>query len=218
MVITEELKYIIHSPELPQIIEHLQAFWEDEKERRKEFYDWVTPSIKAEFIDGDIIVHSPVRSKHSVVLMNLVKFIGIYVDIHELGYIGVEKIMCRFPRNDYEPDLCFFKKEIADTFHDKQTIFPVPQLIVEILSNSTENRDRGVKFQDYQANGVKEYWIVDAEMEIVEQYVLSDDEYKLQKHTKKSILESPTLNSFKVNIKAFFDKKHNLEALKSLSQ
>ncbi|MFV9510224.1 Uma2 family endonuclease [Tepidibacillus sp. LV47] len=37
----------------------------------------------------------------------------------------------------------------------------VPSLIVEILSYSTEHRDKGLKLDVYQRFGVKEYWIVD---------------------------------------------------------
>ena len=32
--------------------------------------------------------------------------------------------------------------------------FPVPDLAVEVLSPSTEVRDRGVKFEDFASNGV----------------------------------------------------------------
>ncbi|MEY4539280.1 MAG: hypothetical protein RLZZ306_1037, partial [Bacteroidota bacterium] len=36
---------------------------------------------------------------------------SIYSDIHQLGFVGIEKIMITLTRNDYEPDICFFKKE-----------------------------------------------------------------------------------------------------------
>ncbi|GAB2598351.1 Uma2 family endonuclease [Spirosoma areae] len=37
---------------------------------------------------------------------------------------------------------------------------PAPDLVIEVLSKSTARRDRGVKFTDYAANGIAEYWIV----------------------------------------------------------
>jgi len=214
----EILKPIVRSPELPQILKELYEYWEQEQARRKEFYDWVTPEIKAEFIDGEVIVHSPVRSRHNVVLKLILRIVDIYVEKRNLGYIGVEKIMCRFPRNDYEPDMCFFNQATSTNFTDEQTIFPVPQLIVEVLSASTENRDRGVKFKDYQANGVQEYWIVDAYTNVLEQYLLKDGEFELhQKFNKaKQVLSSTVIKDFEVPVGAFFNASTNLDFLKNL--
>ena len=49
---------------------------------------------------------------------------------------------------------------------------PAPDFIAEILSDSTASVDRGVKFQDYAAHGVGEYWIVDPVQQTIEQYRL----------------------------------------------
>ena len=34
--------------------------------------------------------------------------------------------MITLTRNDYEPDICFFKKEKSDDFVENQTLFPAP--------------------------------------------------------------------------------------------
>lgn len=214
---SEILKPIVQSPQLPHLLQELQELWKEEQEKRAAFYDWVTPSIKAEFIEGEVVVHSPVRSKHNLVLQFINHIVGIYVMKNELGYVGVEKVMCRFPRNDYEPDLCFFDTPTAAIISDKTTIFPIPQLVVEVLSPSTEARDRGVKFEDYERNGVQEYWIVDADVEVIEQYSLSNGAYQLQgKLSKKDVLESQVLTGLEVPVLAFFDARENVKALRKL--
>lgn len=211
------LEPIVRSPEMPILIKELQQIWEQEQTRRQQFYDWVTPDIKAEFIDGEIIVHSPVRSKHNTVLGNISRLIGFFVLSNDLGYIGVEKIMCRFSRNDYEPDMVFFDTKTAQNFTEDQTIFPVPQLIVEVLSNSTEGRDRGVKFQDYQNHKVQEYWIVDAYKNVLEQYTLENNKYVLKhKLDEDATIESKVITDFKTPVKAFFDEKANIQAIQKL--
>ena len=211
----EILKPIIRSPEFPQLLKELHEYWENEQIRRKEFYDWITPDLKAEFIDGEVVIHSPVRSRHNVVLKFILRLLDIYVEKRKLGYVGVEKIMCRFPRNDYEPDLCFFDKTIATNFTDEQTIFPIPQMIVEILSASTESRDRGVKFNDYQANGVQEYWIVDANTNVLEQYTLLEGQYELKGkyNHPKQIVTSKIIAGFEVSLGALFDAELNLKEI-----
>ena len=201
------LEPIIHSPALPPLLDERNKFWEDEQNRRLEFYNWVTPDLKAEFIEGEIVVHSPVRSKHNVVLVNLVTDMKNLLRKTKMGYIGVEKIMTRFTRNDYEPDICYFREEKSREFKEEQTIFPPPDFVIEILSSSTESRDRGVKFADYEAHGVEEYWIIDPDMKTVEQYILEKgtekSHYRLQ--PKSDVLKSAVIEGLEMNIRNIFD-------------
>lgn len=172
----KEFRPILDAPNLRDIIDELEKFWKEEQNRRLDFYNWVTPNIKAEFIDGEIVVHSPVRKSHNDCGLNLVTILKLFILRKKVGWLGYEKVMTRFTRNDYEPDICFFSNEKSKDFIDEQTIFPVPDFIVEILSKSTEDRDRGIKKLDYQLHKVKEYWIVDPDTALIEQYLLDNEE------------------------------------------
>ena len=200
---------IIRSPALPQLLDELNKYWESEQNRRIEFYNWITLSMKAEFIEGEIVIHSPVRSKHNVVLINLVTDFKILLRKVKSGYLGVEKIMTRFTRNDYEPDICYFKAEKSENFKGEQTIFPPPDFIVEILSNSTAERDRGVKFKDYEAHGVQEYWIIDPDLGVLEQYILQKkgkkESYVLEFKGDSGIVKSFVMEGFKIDVENIFD-------------
>ncbi len=121
--------------------------------------------------------------------------------------------MVALTRNDYEPDLCFFGNEKAKKFKRKQAQFPAPDFIVEVLSDSTAKNDRETKFQDYAAHGVGEYWIVDEEKQIVEQYFLQNEQYELLLKAKDGSIESVVLTKFKIPIRAIFDETENLKAL-----
>jgi Uma2 family endonuclease len=50
-----------------------------------------------------------------------------------------------------------------------------PDLVVEILSRSSRDRDQRLKRELYRSRGVREYWIVDPEARTVEQLVLEPD-------------------------------------------
>ena len=52
-----------------------------------------------------------------------------------------------------------------------------PDLVIEILSDSTRRHDRIVKYNLYQRAGVREYWIVDPTLHTVQVYVLEDGRY-----------------------------------------
>jgi Uma2 family endonuclease len=60
---------------------------------------------------------------------------------------------------------------------DKRGCNGAPDLIIEILSPSNSRHDRIVKFRKYQEAGVREYWIVDPDQQVVEIHVLDQGSY-----------------------------------------
>jgi len=160
MDILEKLR---KAPDAIKIWEVFQLELDAEKAKREEFYNLVHEDTKAEFINGEIIFHSPVKNRHWLVSSNIMGLIQPYVKTNKLGMIGSEKVMIRLTRNDYEPDIVFFKKEKSDRFSPEQMLFPAPDLAIEIFSPSTEKNDREIKFWDYASHGVEEFWIVDPE-------------------------------------------------------
>ncbi len=211
------LEPILNSPGLPRLMDELAEIWNDEQKRRQEFYDWVSEDVKAEFIGGEIVVHSPVRRKHNIVLGFLYRILSIYQDKIGNGFVGYEKIMIHLDRNDYEPDLVYFNSEKTQNFTDDQTLFPAPDLVVEIFSVSTEERDRGIKLKDYALNGIPEYWIIDADIEVVEQYLLEDENYHLhQKLSKKDTLRTSSFDGLEIPVKAIFSANENYNYLQLL--
>ncbi len=136
--------------------------------------------------------------------------------IHGLGLVGFEKLLISLTRNDYEPDVCFFRRETADSFTPIQMRFPAPDFIAEVLSDSTARHDRGIKFDDYAAHGVDEYWIIDPDAEIVEQYLLDGDQYALAVKAGSGVLISRAVAGFEIPVRAIFDPAANLATLRQL--
>ena len=207
---------VLASPKAPSIIDELQVRMAEEKAKREAFYAWLDEDKKAEFVNGEVVVHSPVRKWHTLVTKRLLILLDLYVTINNLGFVGVEKTLIKLRRNDFEPDLCFFPKEIADQFKEDQMYFPAPSLVVEVLS-SNEDHDRVVKYQDYEANGVKEYWIINPKEQFVEQYKLNEEgKYELLLKSSSGDIESYEVKGFRIPIKAMFDEAENLRETKEL--
>ncbi|MCU0871687.1 MAG: Uma2 family endonuclease [Pirellulaceae bacterium] len=186
----------------------------EEAARRQAFYEEISDDQKAEFIDGEVILHSPARNKHIVVRQHLEKLLHTYAALQSLGHVLGEKCLCIFPRNDYEPDVVFFGPEKTAELTGDTMKFPIPDFVVEVLSDSTESRDRGVKFEDFEAHGVAEYWIVDADAEIVEQYLRRGDRFHLVLKSGSGEIASPTVAGFRIPIRAIFDPAENLATLR----
>ena len=205
-----------HSPQLPQAIAILQAELESERQRREQFYLDMTPNQKIEFIEGRVVLHSPARNRHLDATGRIYKLLDTYVALHLLGQVKLEKCLCVFPRNDYEPDVVFFGLDKAARLTADTMKFPVPDLAVEVLSPSTESQDRGVKFEDFASNGVAEYWIVDADAQLVEQYLLERGEYRLALKSGSGTIACQAIRGLQFQIEAIFDPRKNLEAVRQL--
>ncbi|AQG79791.1 hypothetical protein AWR27_10915 [Spirosoma montaniterrae] len=210
---------LLEAPDAKLVIERAQAILADEANRRRAFREWLRDDVKAEFINGEIIMHSPVKRRHLDATQNLLILLRVYVHKHDLGAVDSEKALVGLTRNDYEPDICFWNAETAASFQDDQMEHPAPDLIVEVLSKSTTGRDRGIKFEDYAAHGVLEYWIIDPVRKSVEQYQL--DEPTMAFASAAVLYDDDTLSAltvpgFQIPVRAIFEKQANMDALQAI--
>ena len=152
-----QLASILESPSAPLLAARLASALEAEHKRRLQFYQDIDDDLKVEFINGEIVVHSPVKKEHTDATGFLYKILDTFVRVFKAGYVGYEKVMTALTRNDYEPDVLFFGPEKAAGFQKGQWKYPPPDFVVEVLSEGAENGDRGIKFNDYAPNGVPEH-------------------------------------------------------------
>ncbi|WP_166442599.1 Uma2 family endonuclease [Phragmitibacter flavus] len=207
---------MLASPMLPEMLQEVKRAWAKEQRLRQTFYADITSEHKWEFIQGEVIMHSPAKNRELLATQRLFQLMNAWCVVKQLGEVRVEKAMTSFPRNDYEPDVVFFGVAKALVIEPVTLRFPVPDLIVEVLSESTEARDRGVKFEDYARHGVGEYWIVDAELETVEVYRLEGDWYPPVERQSEGMVDSEVIAGFSVPVRALFGETENLAALRGL--
>jgi Uma2 family endonuclease len=211
---------ILKSPGAVLIYQEMQTILNDEALRREEFREWLTEDVKAEFINGEIVLHSPVKRGHRLASGRLFKLLDTFAIIQKAGEVAAEKALIALTRNDYEPDICFWDNEKAASFDDNTMLHPAPDFVVEILSPSTKKHDRETKFEDYALHGVREYWIIDPDKQCIEQYALltpKDTSYlPYGKFFPGQDIKSIVLPDFEIPVAAIFDEKANFEALKKL--
>jgi Uma2 family endonuclease len=206
-----------HAPNLPDVVEELLSFLEEEKKKRKDFLENLHDDTKAEFIEGEIVLNSPAKRKHYLIVGSLFKLLSVYVSINKLGEVATEKVLIHLTRNDFEPDIVFFDNEKVYSFEKNTMLHPAPNFVVEVLSESTAKYDRGVKFEDYANHGVEEYWIIDPDKEEVEQYVLNNNkQFELQTKSNSGKIVSAAVKGFNIPIEAIFSEEENIKALKNL--
>ncbi len=210
------LDNLLDAPNLRLLLDKAEAALQTEAQQRQAFYDWVREDHKAEFINGEVILHSPVKERHWAAVGNIYNLLRTYALKHGLGRVASEKAMVSLTRNDYEPDVCFWGRAKADLFTPQLMRHPAPDLVVEVLSKSTAKVDREEKFEDYAAHGVGEYWIVDPVRQTIEQYLCDADTmtYSLaHKATVSGEITAVHLPGFRMPVRAAFDEQANYEAL-----
>lgn len=80
-----------------------------------------------------------------------------------------------------------------------------PDMVAEILSASTRRHDKVTKFDLYQRAGVKEYWIVDPEIQVVQVYTLEKDRYHAATvYTREQSLPVGVLEGCSVDLNLVF--------------
>ncbi len=211
---TIELVETMELVETIQVPEHISDK-ETYLKNLDKYLNEVSELTKSEFIDGKIVIHSPACEKHIYANGNIHKVLSQYVSRHNLGVVTQEKAAVVMPQggNIYEPDLCFFSNQtIQQSLFGNRKLFPVPDIVIEILSESSVKRDRRIKFNDYSKNQVKEYWIVDTDLETVELWILDNDTYILSKIFKdKEVITSSVIKNLKIPIHVFFSIKMSSE-------
>ena len=127
-----------------------------------------------ELINGEIVVNLPLF-RHQKTLVKIIFSLQI---LSETGEICVAPSGLHFDDgNSFEPDLFWMSAENNNCFLEDNGRYwhGGPDLVVEVISPSTEFNDRGQKFLTYQKYGVREYWMVNPEAKFAEIYVLNDD-------------------------------------------
>ncbi len=114
-----------------------------------------------EIINGELFATPSPLSLHQIVVANLHLELGQFVKAHNLGRVYVAPLDVVFSRFDVvEPDLLYISKERAAVLTERN-VQGAPDLVVEILSETTAEIDRTTKLKLYARYGVQEYWIID---------------------------------------------------------
>ena len=106
-----------------------------------------------------------------------------------------------------EPDVTFFRSERRHLVDMMSATRAVPDLVVEVLSRSTEARDRGRKMNLLARFGVPEYWIADPVRNTLEVYALRGAAYQMiGVYDERHDVVSPTLPGLSFNAGRLFQE------------
>ena len=149
---------------------------------------------RAELIDGKIYYMAPPNTKHQRLVHFFDREIGNYIQSkHGECEVFPAPFAVFLNENDInyvEPDISVIcdKNKISD-----KGCHGAPDWIIEIVSPSSKQMDYYKKLFKYRTAGVREYWVVDPEKELVTIYSFEKDsmeEYSFDKDIPVGIYES----------------------------
>ncbi|MEN3001927.1 MAG: Uma2 family endonuclease [Armatimonadota bacterium] len=144
----------------------------------EEFLDWLDEDTHAEWVDGEVIPKMPVSVKHQRESSFLYQILSSWLNYHRLGETHHPPLLVKFTLPNgksvaREPDIVVILNTNPGIFTE-QYFEGAPDLIVEILSPSNRNIDRLTKYEEYEAIGVPEYWLIDPDRQYAEFFQLDE--------------------------------------------
>jgi Uma2 family endonuclease len=174
----------------------------------REYYtyeDWLSwdESVRAELVDGIMYMQAAPSTRHSRLVADISRRLGNFLDGKPSGvYVGPVGVRLSATEDTvFEPDIMVVcdKSKI-----DGKTCNGAPDLIVEVLSPSNASYDRIIKFNKYQAAGVREYWMVEPDMKMVHVSVLDGDFCRSAYHDDAAPVPVTVLPGYEIDLKLVF--------------
>jgi len=129
-----------------------------------------------ELSEGRLIITPSPTTQHQRIVLKLSYLLVDYVSSYNLGEIIIAPLDVRlWEGNIRQPDIIFMSNEHLDRITEQ--LWGVPDLVIEILSESTAKVDKEDKYLEYQRAGVLEYWIVNPFKQSIEVFTLENETY-----------------------------------------
>lgn len=135
----------------------------------EEFLKWVDEETHAEWADGKVVFMSPVTDYHEQLVGWLKSLLHLYADITDGGEVFGDPFQMKTGADlpGRAPDVVFVAREhlhwVTRFFLDGPA-----DVVIEVISKDSRHRDRHDKYREYEAGGVREYWLIDPDRERAE--------------------------------------------------
>jgi Uma2 family endonuclease len=165
-------------------------------------YERLTPpdSGNYELHNGKIIFMASPLAPHQIVSGNIHAAIHVHIRKDKLGVVLTAPMDTILTPNDtVQPDVLFITKE-REHIIDRQ-VKGAPDFIVEILSGSNNPKEMSYKKYLYETTGVREYWIVNIEKQLITQYENTEGEFIIRKTARfNDRLTSFVIENFEIEV------------------
>jgi Uma2 family endonuclease len=172
-----------------------------------DFVQFPDDGNRHELIDGEHFVTPSPNRRHQAIVRELLGQIWSYLKQHPVGEVFGAPFDVVFSDFDVvEPDLLFVSTERASVLTERN-VQGAPDLVVEVGSPATRRRDEKAKRQLYERFGVREYWVVDPDLDLITVYRAVDGLYERAAEltlTDGDVLSTPMMPGLTVPLANIF--------------
>lgn len=189
---------VITTPKTEQVIEKISY---DEFLRKYS-------GVHAEWIGGEVVLLMTASTMHQKLVLWLANILNLFIEKYDLGLLLTAPFNMQMPHLERgrEPDILFVAQE---RLHIVQASYlaEAADVVIEVVSPESIGRDRGEKFVEYEAAGVREYWLIDPDRQQAEFYRLTEaGHYHLVFPGDKGIFRSEVLSGFWLRIDSLWQE------------
>jgi Uma2 family endonuclease len=144
------------------------------------FEDYLTrfDGKHAEWVLGNVVVYMSNNAQHQRIILFLANLLNLYLGFRQIGQLILASFTMFVGKDKpaREPDLMIVLNENSDRIQKTYLNGPA-DIAIEIVSPESSMRDYGVKFHEYEAVGVREYWLFDPIRQQADIHVLQADQH-----------------------------------------
>ena len=158
-----------------------------------------------EILDGDLFMTPAPTPYHQLVSKRIEHFLDDHVQRNRLGEVFDAPCDVVLSAADVvQPDILFVAADRMSIIGEK-FISAAPDLVVEILSPSTADRDQTLKTKVYARFGVRELWIASPEAKTIEVFVNTGNAFRREAiYGSGDTLRSPLLDGLQIPLAEVF--------------
>lgn len=182
----------------------------------EQFLEWDGENQHVEWVNGRVVSMPPISGEHTEVSHYLIRLIGEFLDHYPLGVLRSDPFQMKTGPNlpGRAPDLLFVAKRNLRRLHRVYLEGPA-DLVVEIISPDSRTIDRVEKFQEYEAGGVREYWLIDPERRQAEFYRRGrDGRFRLVSPDKGGVFRSTVIKGLWLKVEWLWSRPPLLSVLR----
>ncbi|MCM0591598.1 MAG: Uma2 family endonuclease [Gloeotrichia echinulata IR180] len=190
-----------------------------------EFIEWYPENsqVRYELHKGLIIEMPPATGDHTFIILFLLQIILSASKFNKSLHPASSSVIVKTPNEPsaYIPDILVINQEnlVNEPLWKKESTLIYPEsipLLVEVVSTNWQD-DYEKKFNDYEAMGIREYWIVDYAALGGRKYIgkpkvptifvceLIDGEYQMSPFRGTNCIASPTFPQLNITAQQIFD-------------
>jgi Uma2 family endonuclease len=173
----------------------------------EEYLDLLTEESKGDLIDGVLYMQTPPSDAHEEVFGFLFDILRNYVIHKKLGVVRGSRTAIKFSEeNGFQPDIVFISNARRHLIH-LYFVDGAPDVVVEILSPSTRNLDRGKKMDQYAKHGALEYWQIDPEGQAAKFFENDNGTWVPMPVSEEGTFRSRAIPGFWLQVRWIFSKE-----------